>query len=255
MGIFWVIDGLLYREVPRTGEQPDAFLTNQLECVGSRPYQADLRDSAEEIEFTPPPDSRPVPAPVDLPVRDLPEEKRRPSYILPFGNSEVIILPPQRRETREVEGTPSIVVAPAAPSQDDSRRASAGLGLIPVAQVMSTRLVTISPETTGARAHQVMEDHGFHHLLVVDPEGRLSGIISDRDLLRHPEAPTVGEFMCRRFLAANPAADLREAAWAMLKERFSCLPVLEYDGTPQGILTVTDVLTYLVEHPAFRLWA
>jgi CBS domain containing-hemolysin-like protein len=54
-----------------------------------------------------------------------------------------------------------------------------------VATVMSTDVVGVTAATTLADAARHMLDRRIHHLLVIDDDGRVSGIVSSFDLLRH----------------------------------------------------------------------
>ena len=49
---------------------------------------------------------------------------------------------------------------------------------LPVRDVMATDLVTVRPHETARHAYQLMRDHRFRHLPVVE-DGRLVGILSD----------------------------------------------------------------------------
>lgn len=52
-----------------------------------------------------------------------------------------------------------------------------------VSEIMSTGLVTVAPDRTVADCLRLMEQHGFYHLLVVEPGGRFRGMLSVTDLL------------------------------------------------------------------------
>jgi CBS domain-containing protein len=52
-----------------------------------------------------------------------------------------------------------------------------------VGEVMSTALVTVSPDRSVADCLRLMEQHGIYHLLVVDGEQRYRGMLSVTDLL------------------------------------------------------------------------
>jgi len=54
----------------------------------------------------------------------------------------------------------------------------------PVEAFMSTRLITISPEEPVDKAADLMITNNIRHLVVVDPDGSLRGVISIRDVLR-----------------------------------------------------------------------
>jgi len=52
-----------------------------------------------------------------------------------------------------------------------------------VSKLMSRKLITVSPEDSVERAVQLLRQRGVRHLLVLR-NGRLVGIVSDRDLKR-----------------------------------------------------------------------
>jgi len=52
-----------------------------------------------------------------------------------------------------------------------------------VSEIMSTQLVTVTPDRSVADCLRLMEQHGFYHLLVVDATGRYRGMLSVTDLL------------------------------------------------------------------------
>ncbi len=53
-----------------------------------------------------------------------------------------------------------------------------------VSEIMSTDLVTASPETSVDDCRQLMDKHGIFHLVVVDEKGAYRGMISVTDLLK-----------------------------------------------------------------------
>ncbi len=53
-----------------------------------------------------------------------------------------------------------------------------------VKEIMSTGLVTVSPESTIEECLRLLDTHGIYHLVVVDSEGRSMGMISAQDILR-----------------------------------------------------------------------
>jgi len=53
-----------------------------------------------------------------------------------------------------------------------------------IPEIMSTRLVTVAPETSLDECLHLMDRHGIFHLAVVDPQGGYRGLISVQDLLK-----------------------------------------------------------------------
>jgi acetoin utilization protein AcuB len=131
-----------------------------------------------------------------------------------------------------------------------------------VAEVMTTAVVTLSPDQSFAEAVSLMANHHFHHFLVADDAGKIIGVISDRDILRALartadwQTQKIGEIMTPEPTTVLPTTSLCIAVGTMLTRRINCLPVVNDDETIRGILTSTDLLRsyqrYLettVKHP------
>jgi CBS domain-containing protein len=56
--------------------------------------------------------------------------------------------------------------------------------LVKVKEIMSTDLITVTPESTFEECLHLMEKHGIYHLVVVGPSGESLGMISAQDVLR-----------------------------------------------------------------------
>ena len=166
--------------------------------------------------------------------------------------------PPERRGRRRRTRPPPLREAYAPPSP---RRPA-----LKASQVMTTPAVTIAEDRPIHEAGLLMQERGFRHLPVVTPEGRLVGLLSQRDLLRGlprksegPPAPPwdihrVGDLMSRTVLTATPDTPLREIARVLVAERISSLPILDKQGSLVGILTATDLLRCLVTEAPLDLW-
>ncbi len=122
---------------------------------------------------------------------------------------------------------------------------------------MTREVVVLSPETTAAEALALCRERRIRHLPVLE-EGRLVGIVSDRDLrsaapaLGHPGRASVLEeiqvsgVMTRDVVTTRPDDPIEEAANRMRQKRIGCLPVVE-DGELAGIVTSSDVMEALVQ--------
>jgi acetoin utilization protein AcuB len=125
-----------------------------------------------------------------------------------------------------------------------------------VSELMTRDLVTIDPRTPVIDARALMNTHRIRHLLVVE-NGRLVGIVTDRDIRLNVPSPatslsvweinylltrlTVEEVMTRAVITVPPSRDAREAARIMLDHKIGALPVL--DGTRLvGIVTESDLV-------------
>jgi acetoin utilization protein AcuB len=121
---------------------------------------------------------------------------------------------------------------------------------LPVRDVMATDLVTVRPHETARHAYRLMRDRRFRHLPVVE-NGKLVGILSDRDLRPVLLSPTlararVRELMSEDLTTVGPDAPVEEAASLLVVKKIGCLPVVA-EGRLIGIVTETDLLAVLVE--------
>ncbi|MFG0333439.1 MAG: HPP family protein [Maioricimonas sp. JB049] len=116
-------------------------------------------------------------------------------------------------------------------------------GKIEVRHIMSTRLTTIGPDATAEDVATRLEQDQLRHLLVVDGNGRLIGIVSDRDALRNP-GKSARDMMTARPFTVEPSTRLKPAATSLIQRRISCLPVVE-NGELCGVLTGTDLILAL----------
>jgi acetoin utilization protein AcuB len=121
---------------------------------------------------------------------------------------------------------------------------------------MTREIVTLAPDETVGTALALCRERRIRHLPVLK-EGRLVGIISDRDLRAATPAfgdkeraaalhdVLVEDVMATDVIAANPDDPIELAANTMRERRIGCLPVVE-GGELVGIITASDVMKALV---------
>jgi CBS domain-containing membrane protein len=128
-----------------------------------------------------------------------------------------------------------------------------------VRDLMTQNVVTVRSGDSIATAYELMLDHRFRHLVVVDGEGDLVGLLTHRDLLRHSLIERAGlplsfqndvmrrirveEVMTSEVETAEPGQWLQEAAFVMFENKYGCLPVIE-GSRPVGILTEADFVRF-----------
>lgn len=71
------------------------------------------------------------------------------------------------------------------PSLDQLAKKLRELAHVPVAQLMTREIVTCRPEDTDLHVADLMLRQGLKQIPVVDPEGRLLGVVRRIDLLSH----------------------------------------------------------------------
>jgi CBS domain-containing protein len=120
-----------------------------------------------------------------------------------------------------------------------------------VAQLMTTDLRTVAPETLVEEAAAVMLEQGIGSVLVVDGENRLEGILTTTDFVdivsrSSPKAETpVSRYMTDDVVTATAQDSIRDVADAMLEHGFHHMPVVDESEGVIGIITTTDLASYL----------
>lgn len=132
-----------------------------------------------------------------------------------------------------------------------------------IAEIMTKRVATVEMDDTLHVVQDLFHKARFHHLLVVDEEGALVGVISDRDLLkalspylgtgaeqerdRFTLAKHAHQIMTRNPVVVRPEAEARDAARLLVNKGISCLPVVTAEGEIVGVVTWRDLLKKLID--------
>jgi CBS domain-containing protein len=130
-----------------------------------------------------------------------------------------------------------------------------------IRELMTGSVITVHPETPVLEARDLMTRERIRHLLVTEPDGALSGIVTDRDIrLNLPSRATslsvweinhlltkltVGEVMTRSVITIGPDRPARDGARIMLDHKIGALPVVD-GGRLVGIITETDLVRAFV---------
>ena len=136
-----------------------------------------------------------------------------------------------------------------------------------VRELMSRDVVTIGPGESCLDAVVRMQRARVRHLPVVNRDGLLVGIITDRDLRHHLfsrrvfpvlgstpvdallDGVRVAEIMSSDVMTVEAAAGVGDAAGTMRKHRIVSLPVIE-NGRIVGIVTEVDLLRQIARADA-----
>jgi acetoin utilization protein AcuB len=117
-----------------------------------------------------------------------------------------------------------------------------------VAEVMTTGVKTVRPETSAADAWESMRRQGIHHLVVMRGS-TVAGVLSDRDMSgqdggRLRAAFSVEDLMTNAVVTVEPRDTIRTVANRMRGRTLGCVPVVEGPRL-KGIVTVSDLLQLL----------
>lgn len=124
---------------------------------------------------------------------------------------------------------------------------------------MTVSPITVNPEVPIEEAKALLERHNFRHLPVVDGEGRLLGMVTDRDIrsafpstmltaeerqqiLNRVQQIPVGDIMSANNMVLTTTSTLDDALLLFERKSVGALPVLDEGGRVAGIMSFNDLL-------------
>ncbi|SIQ58184.1 acetoin utilization protein AcuB [Alkalispirochaeta americana] len=133
-----------------------------------------------------------------------------------------------------------------------------------VKNIMSRNLFVAHPKTTVTDAQETMRRENIHHLPVIDDHTKkLVGIVSEKDLLYASPSPastldvyemtrllsklSVGSVMAKKVVSAHPQDLVEDAARKMVDHDIGCLPIVDEDNYPVGIITESDMFRLFID--------
>ena len=140
---------------------------------------------------------------------------------------------------------------------------------MPVKNWMTTDVVSVGPDTSLLKVGKLMKDHHIRRIPVVDEQGQVIGIISDRDVRdASPSKATtldmyemhylLAELKAKNIMTAKPITvkptdTVEQAALIMLDNKVGGLPVVDDSGKLVGIISDHDVFKALVDITGARM--
>lgn len=116
-----------------------------------------------------------------------------------------------------------------------------------IRDIMTDSVVKIHPEETVAVAARTLAHYNIGVLPVCGGDGRVCGLVTDRDLVtrcmaagRSPENTRVREVMTGQVVSAQPDMDTGAAAHLMGRQQIRRLPVVE-NGRLCGMVSLGDL--------------
>jgi acetoin utilization protein AcuB len=130
-----------------------------------------------------------------------------------------------------------------------------------VSNIMTRDVISLDLDNTLEDAKKIFEAHRIHHIMILGDSKELAGIVTDRDLYKHL-SPSIGTqketrldlamlrkkihlIMGREIVTARPNLSLNEAAYLFHKHHISCLPIVDKENRPIGIVSWRDIIKLL----------
>ncbi|MGM9537726.1 MAG: CBS domain-containing protein [Candidatus Onthomonas sp.] len=116
-----------------------------------------------------------------------------------------------------------------------------------IRELMSKSVVSITPEESAALAARLLTRHNLGMLPVCGQDGRLVGVVTDRDIVtrclaagQDPSRVPVEDIMTRALETLSPQEDCEAALSRMAGGQVRRLPVVE-EGKVVGVLSLADL--------------
>ncbi len=124
---------------------------------------------------------------------------------------------------------------------------------------MTKNVITIGKDTNILEARDLMQEHHIRHLPVVEPDGVLIGIVTDRDIRSAMPSTlqdelncdavddklreiTVGRFMTPDPMTIQPAYTIQDALLLIQDKKVGAFPVVDEAGKLKGIISIRDLI-------------
>jgi magnesium transporter len=117
--------------------------------------------------------------------------------------------------------------------------------------LMNTEYFAVPPKLTAGETLATLrrtanEAETIYYVYVTEPNGRLEGVVSLRELvLADPDKP-IREFMHKRLVTVQVGDSQEDVAQAVSKYNLLALPVVDGEGRIQGIVTADDALDKII---------
>jgi CBS domain-containing protein len=111
----------------------------------------------------------------------------------------------------------------------------------------SREVVTARPEQSVREVVALLAQHNIGVLVVTDDSGEITGIVSERDIVRHAVRQEqlfslpISEVMTANVITGMPGDDVMAVSHTMTERNFRHLPIVE-EGRLVGIISIRDVL-------------
>jgi acetoin utilization protein AcuB len=130
-----------------------------------------------------------------------------------------------------------------------------------IREVMTARVVTVQLDDKLGLVQEIFSTGKFHHLLAVETDGELLGVVSDGDLFK-ALSPNIGtptetfkdaatlnkrvhQIMSRHPVVLHEDATIGDAIELFNTKGISCIPVVNAANHPVGIVSWRDIFKHL----------
>ncbi len=133
----------------------------------------------------------------------------------------------------------------------DAIKEHIGSGRRRARDIMSSPVISISPNESIKKAEELMNKFSINVLFVMEKDkllGYITRQVVDRARFFHLEDIKIKEYMSIEYPVIHPDASIQEVQDIIIRDRARVLPVVK-DGKVVGVITRTDILSLFIEEP------
>jgi predicted transcriptional regulator len=122
--------------------------------------------------------------------------------------------------------------------------------------IMTTKVCTILPEASAQEAAQLLTQKRISGLPVVNPDGRIIGIVTEADIISkvNREGLRVADIMSHEVITVDEETSVSEIASLLSKRQIKRVPVV-HNGMLVGIVSRADIVHAVAQgHLIIREW-
>lgn len=113
--------------------------------------------------------------------------------------------------------------------------------------IMSSPVKLISLHASAVDAITILAKYKFRHLPVVNEHQVIIGMISDGQLSGNLENKTCADIMLQKIIVCEEHVSINEIANILLREKINALPIINSQKEIIGIITLSDILKFVIE--------
>jgi len=114
-------------------------------------------------------------------------------------------------------------------------------------------VVTTSPKSLLSEAAKILVDKRIGLLVVIDNDGAIQGVVSERDIVRavaqdakRVAKKRVSDLLTNKVVACGPHTPAQDVLETMTTQKFRHVPVVNH-GKLMGVVSISDVLKHLID--------
>lgn len=117
---------------------------------------------------------------------------------------------------------------------------------------MSTPPITIDRDEPVEKAAKLMYENNIGSVIVVGKDGKIEGILTERDLVFAIANEKIGKnysvwmLMTENPITVNPGTHIMDALKTMKEANIRHLPVVDKEGKPVGMLSMRDIVEAII---------